>query len=201
MKLTLNEISKAATAFEKALRAAGPNEAVPWPTVLTEADAYAIIEKVSREQRVKRMTSQNLDSYMLEKMAKNTAEELAAIKDQLLKDYPDDLAMTTFGPLPVPERVAILNDGAALTNGDRDAEYGPPAVNMAAAGELKAVFRKHLRRDISAAELEALDLVFTKLGRIATGKPKRDTYVDGATYFAIAGEIALSEITTDKIKF
>lgn len=91
-----------------------------------------------------------------------------------------------------PTRVQILNEGAELTNGSRDVEYGTPAVNMAAAGELKAVFRKHLRRDISQGELEALDLAFTKLGRIATGaKPKRDTYVDCATYIAIAGEIAL----------
>lgn len=86
-------------------------------------------------------------------------------------------------------RVQILHEGAQLTSGDRDAEYGPPAINMAAAGELKAVFRKHLCRDMSLAELEAIEMALTKLGRIATGKPKRDTYVDAATYIAIAGEI------------
>lgn len=90
-------------------------------------------------------------------------------------------------------RVAILQEGARLTSGDRDADYGPPAVNMAAAGELKAVFRKHLRRDMSLAELEAIDMALTKLGRIATGpKPKRDNYTDCATYVAISGEIALA---------
>jgi hypothetical protein len=92
-----------------------------------------------------------------------------------------------------PERVKILHDGALLTNGSRDAEYGPPSLNMACAGELKSVFRKHLRREISEAELEALDMAITKLGRLATGTPKRDTYVDAATYIAIAGEIALSK--------
>lgn len=102
---------------------------------------------------------------------------------------PHDLVEET-----APIRVQILNEGAALTNGSRDVEYGPPAVNMAAAGELKAVFRKHARRDISQAELEAIDLALTKLGRIATGAaPKRDTYVDCATYIAIAGEIALKD--------
>lgn len=90
-------------------------------------------------------------------------------------------------------RVSILNEGAELTSGSRDADYGPPAINMAAAGELKAVFRKHLNRDMSLAELEAIDMALTKLGRLATGKAKRDTYVDCATYIAIAGEIALSE--------
>jgi hypothetical protein len=101
--------------------------------------------------------------------------------------------------LKAPERVQILNEGARLTNGNRDIEYGPPSINLAAAGELKAVFRKHLRRAISPGEAEAIDQVLTKIGRVATGtEPKRDTYVDGATYFAIAGEIALSSFA--KIK-
>lgn len=99
---------------------------------------------------------------------------------------------STFVRVQVPVRVSILNEGATLTNGDRDADYGPPAVNMAAAGELKAVFRKHMRRDISPAELEAIDMALTKLGRLATGIAKRDTYVDCATYIAIAGEIGLA---------
>lgn len=90
-------------------------------------------------------------------------------------------------------RVSILKEGAELTSGSRDADYGPPAINMAAAGALKAAFRKHLRRDMSLAELEAIDMALTKLGRLATGKAKRDTYVDCATYIAIAGEIALAE--------
>ncbi|WP_139202691.1 DUF6378 domain-containing protein [Rhodopseudomonas pseudopalustris] len=91
-----------------------------------------------------------------------------------------------------PVRVTILEEGAGLTNGSRDASYGPPKVNLACSGELKAVFRKHMRRQLSAGELEAIDMVLTKVGRVATSpKPVRDTYVDGATYFAIAGEIAL----------
>lgn len=91
-----------------------------------------------------------------------------------------------------PMRVQILHEGARLTNGERDAEYGPPAVNMAAAGALKAAFRAHMTRDISLAELEAIDMALTKLGRIATGqKVKRDTFIDCAAYIAIAGEIAL----------
>lgn len=93
---------------------------------------------------------------------------------------------------PIPERVKILHDGAQLTNGDRDAEYGPPAINMAASAALKKAFRDHSTRAITGAELEAIDMCLTKLGRIATGTPKRDTYVDAATYLAIAGEIALA---------
>lgn len=92
-----------------------------------------------------------------------------------------------------PERVKILHEGAALTNGDRDAEYGPPAIQMGCAGNLKDIIREFMGRDISLAELEAIDMALTKISRIITGpKPKRDTYVDAATYLAIAGEIALA---------
>lgn len=88
-----------------------------------------------------------------------------------------------------PERVLALEEAARLTNGDRNADYGPPVVNLAASGDLKATMRIHIVRDISAAELEALDMVLTKIGRIITGpKPKRDNYVDAAAYMAIAWE-------------
>ena len=89
---------------------------------------------------------------------------------------------------PTPERLHIRSEASRLTSGDRDIEYGPPQQNMTCSGELKAIFRKYLARDISHGEQEALDMVMTKLGRLACGKPKRDTYIDGAAYFAIAGE-------------
>lgn len=101
----------------------------------------------------------------------------------------EDCAITP----PKPERAKILEEGASLIAGKRDEEYGAPSVNLACAGELKAVLRKHMQRDISPAEMEALDQVCTKLGRIVTGRvAKRDSYVDMAGYAGLAGEIALS---------
>lgn len=94
-----------------------------------------------------------------------------------------------------PERVLALEEASRLTNGDRNADYGPPVVNLAASGELKDTMRRHMVRDISTAELEALDMVLTKIGRIITGpKPKRDNYVDGAAYMAIAWEAVKHEM-------
>jgi hypothetical protein len=90
-----------------------------------------------------------------------------------------------------PERVLVLEEAARLTSGARDATYGPPLVNLSASGELKAVMRSHLVRDLSFAELEALDMVLTKIGRIITGpEPHRDNYVDASAYMAIAWEAA-----------
>lgn len=94
-------------------------------------------------------------------------------------------------PVKKPLRVEMLSEGIKLTAGSRDEEYGDPKINMSCAGELKAVLRKWAARDITPAEQEALDMVLTKISRVVTGKPKGDTYVDGATYFAIAGECAL----------
>lgn len=92
-----------------------------------------------------------------------------------------------------PDRVQVLQDAAALTDGDRDTTYGPPNVNLNAAGRLKALMRELTVRDISPAELEALDLVMTKIGRIVTGPViYRDNYVDGSAYLAIAYENAMS---------
>lgn len=93
-------------------------------------------------------------------------------------------------PAPLPLRVQYLREGEALTNGDRNAQYGDPLLNFRCAGELKAIIRRYLARPMDPGELEALDMVLTKISRVITGSPKADTYVDGATYFAIAGECA-----------
>lgn len=88
-------------------------------------------------------------------------------------------------------RVQVLEEAAKLTSGDRDKTYGPPHINMGLAGKLKDVFWDAAKRHFSYAEREALDMVLTKLSRIATGpEPHRDNYVDAAAYMAIAYECA-----------
>lgn len=92
------------------------------------------------------------------------------------------------------DRVLVLEEAASLTSGVRDVQYGPPLVNLSASGDLKRTMREHLVRDLSVAELEALDMVLTKIGRIITGpEPKRDNYVDAAAYMAIAWEVAAAD--------
>ncbi len=91
-------------------------------------------------------------------------------------------------------RGRILGDARKATEGDRNKSYGDPSVQFALAGELKALVRFRMKRKVGPAEMEALDMVLTKLSRAVIGsEPGRDTYVDGAAYFAIAGECALGE--------
>jgi hypothetical protein len=108
----------------------------------------------------------------------------------------DDAKVPSQTPPPHPERVNILLDGATLTSGGRDASYGDPSVNLSCANLLKRVFwyfQASSPRKMSPAESEAIDQVLSKLGRVATGPVvTRDTYVDGSTYFAIAGEAAIN---------
>ena len=94
-----------------------------------------------------------------------------------------------------PARVLVLEEAANLTSGERDLAYGPPIINLSASGDLKDMMRHHLVRNLSSAELEALDMVLTKIGRIITGPmPKRDNYVDAAAYMAIAWEAAKNDM-------
>lgn len=121
------------------------------------------------------------------------ADELVRRRGQKARTEQYTLALA-----PSPPRVQVLEEAAALTNGDRDKTYGPPHVNMGAAGRLKALMRELATRDISPAELEALDMMLTKLGRVITGPaPHRENYVDGSAYFALAYENAVAPADRD----
>lgn len=96
-------------------------------------------------------------------------------------------------PDKAPIRVQILEQGIKLTAGERDRTYGDPLKNLTLAGILKNICRDHQTRPFSPAEMEAMDQVLTKVARVFTGPIiKEDNYIDGATYFSIAGEAAIS---------
>lgn len=103
---------------------------------------------------------------------------------------------------PLPPRAALLDRARALTLGDRNKAYGDPAHNLTVARELKDVFWgariKALNDPVTfraeqRAHSEAIDLILTKLSRIACSpstEPQEDTYADIAAYAAIAWEVA-----------
>jgi hypothetical protein len=97
-------------------------------------------------------------------------------------------------PDKAPIRVQLMEQGIKLTSGDRDVSYGDPLKNLGLAGILKNICRDHQVRSMSPAEMEAMDQVLTKVARVFTGpQVKADNYIDGATYFAIGGEAALTD--------
>ncbi len=93
---------------------------------------------------------------------------------------------------PITQRGRILQSAIFLTEHDRNDDYGSPLINMACASTLKGVFWSFANTSkvpMSNSMREALDMIMTKLSRIACGgEPGRDTFIDIAAYSAIAGE-------------
>lgn len=98
-------------------------------------------------------------------------------------------------------RVKALYAGAKLTSGDRDVEYGDPVTNMQDIGAMWAtyLYNKYggvvldpMQFQLSGEDVAHM-LTLMKIARTFNGVPKFDTYVDSATYQAIAAECAEAE--------
>lgn len=97
------------------------------------------------------------------------------------------------GNVFAPERVKILLEAAEVTHGDRDVAYGDPLDNHTFIADLWNVYLIHAARVRGDAVVRpddvALLMALVKIARSVVSPGKRDHYVDGACYFAIAGEI------------
>lgn len=89
----------------------------------------------------------------------------------------------------VPLRVADLEHAAHLTNGERDATYGPPVENMA---HIAAIFNAWTGRDLSPREIAQVHIA-TKLARTQTSPDHTDSYVDSMAYRGIEHECVAAD--------
>lgn len=91
-----------------------------------------------------------------------------------------------------PKRARIMQKGIDLTTGDRNASYGSPHPNLQTFAHLVNVYLKGLGWE--GPKLDSVDgsmiMVLAKTSRVCVNKQHEDNYVDGSTYFAIAGECA-----------
>lgn len=83
-------------------------------------------------------------------------------------------------------RAAILREAENLINGDRAKHYGPPEENFA---RIARGWEVILGAQITPEQV-ALCMAWLKIARLCGG-PHRDSYVDGAAYMALAGELGL----------
>lgn len=83
-------------------------------------------------------------------------------------------------------RATILREAEHLINGDRAQAYGPPEVNFTRIAQGWSVI---LDAPVTAEQV-ARCMAWLKIARLNEG-PHRDSYVDGAAYLALAGELAL----------
>lgn len=83
-------------------------------------------------------------------------------------------------------RATILREAENLINGDRAKAYGPPEQNFK---RIAVGWSVILNADVDAEQV-ALCMAWLKIARLCEG-PHRDSYVDGAAYMALAGELGL----------
>jgi len=82
-------------------------------------------------------------------------------------------------------RGIILEQAKTLTNTDRQQSYGTPLSNFTRIANL---WSSYLEIDITP-EQAAMCMALVKVSRSMQSK-KVDNYIDGAAYFAIAGELS-----------
>lgn len=84
-------------------------------------------------------------------------------------------------------RTEILQEADRLVSGPRQEAYGPPQENFQRIADgWTIILGARVRPD-----QVALCMAWLKLARLTNG-PHPDSYVDGAAYFALAGELSSS---------
>lgn len=83
------------------------------------------------------------------------------------------------------KRSEILQTADSLINGDREAHYGTPQENFA---RIAKGWQVILGCDVTPEQV-SLCMAWLKIARLAHG-PHADSYIDGAAYMAIAGELS-----------
>ena len=83
-------------------------------------------------------------------------------------------------------RQDILDEASRLTHGNRDKNYGTPLLNHQ---RIAAIWSVILGLDITPSQV-ALCMAGVKIARLVETPDHEDSFIDGAAYFAIAGEIA-----------
>ena len=86
-------------------------------------------------------------------------------------------------------RSKILQDAEYLINNDREKDYGHPRINHGRIAELWSVIFGFKVKPYQVA----LCMALVKISRLVQTPNHNDSYVDGAAYIAIAGELASEE--------
>lgn len=87
-------------------------------------------------------------------------------------------------------RREILAEAEKCVNGERQEQYGTPEDNFRTIAEFWQIYLSKKPQPVTIdAHDVAVMMALLKIGRIATGTFKADSYVDACGYLACAGEI------------
>ena len=81
--------------------------------------------------------------------------------------------------------MTILEEAQEILYNDRQDDYGTPAINF---NRISGLLSTYLEREVTP-EQSAMICALIKVAR-SMETYKADNYIDGAAYFAIAGELA-----------
>lgn len=106
-----------------------------------------------------------------------------------------EMKKEAFVKTPRPIRDEVLTAAKMCVCEDRNKQYGEPENNFEVIAEL---WNQYIRRAKgSTMKLSAYDvgmmMALFKVGRMESGKPKRDSFVDAIGYIACAAEIVLGK--------
>ena len=87
--------------------------------------------------------------------------------------------------IKIKKALDFLRDAGTLVEGDRALEYGDKVINH---NNIAKLWSAYLDQPLTGHEVGVM-MCLLKIARTKIGKRTRDTYVDGAAYMAIAGEI------------
>ena len=91
------------------------------------------------------------------------------------------------------ERQDVLRQAEGYICKDRELEYGSPKENFSAIADFWSIYVKNINKCDSVCFTPydvSVMMSLVKYGRIITGEPKPDTYIDCCGYLAIAAELA-----------
>ena len=99
-------------------------------------------------------------------------------------------------------REEVLQTAEKCVCGDREEDYGSPEDNFSTIAQLWEPYIKRKCASLGAdvcinAEDVAALLALLKIGRIASGNPKADNWIDLAGYAACGGEIECRQSTKE----
>jgi hypothetical protein len=86
-------------------------------------------------------------------------------------------------------RGKILAQAHELTHGDRNKNYGTPLTNHQ---RIASLWSTYLETEIRPDQV-AICMALVKIARLIETPDHLDSYVDGAAYIAIAGEMATDD--------
>lgn len=163
-------------------------------------DPDDIFIKTLRESKERKPFMSEFDNKKFNKDAEELRKEFNELEqirqNGVMADIASKYPTIDFVKTVKPKRKVILEDAASHICGDRQDEYGSPKDNFKKIAESWSWYLGAAHKvdvDISAEDVAHM-MTLLKITRIATGKPKLDSFVDAAGYIALAGEIAEKKI-------